>query len=223
MDMLGYLVPVGYQQMVWKDGPLSEAFRKAGKAKVVLLIDELLRIPERELSVLLTAFAPDRGVYRLRTGRIKEVLDGVAVEEVLECPVENLCVIATTNVGAEYAVDEIDPALAERFVIIRKDSTVDALRVILAEVVKRVGLPAKKAEQLLKFFQKMTEAKARGLVRHAPTTRTLVRALELAGTTDRLPQAVQALSLLWVARTSEGQPVPEQLTTVKKFIDACIK
>ncbi len=222
-DMLGYLVPLDANRMVWKDGPVSEAFRAAKAGKVVLIIDELLRIRQRELSILLTALSPDQGMYRLRTGRIRAVEDDVAVEEELTCPVENLCVVATTNVGSEYAVDEIDPALAERFVPIRKDTTPAELKRILGIIAKGRSLPAKVVNQCVEFFNKMTEARTRGLVKHAPTTRTLARALELAEDTDDVKRAIKTQVLLWVARNAEGQPVAEQVADVEKLIDRCFK
>lgn len=222
-DLLGYLVPYGNGQMVWKDGPLSEAFRLARQQKVVLVIDELLRVPTRELSVLLTALSPDRGVYRLRTGRIIEVNDGIGREEELEAPVENLCIVATTNVGAEYAVDDIDPALAERFVVIRKDTTEAELQRILGIVSAQRALPSSVVDNCLQFFKKMTEARAMGLLRHAPTTRTLCRALELSSSAEDVKRAIRSQVLLWVARTAEGHPVPEQLKNVDKIIDKCFK
>lgn len=67
----------------------------------------------------------------------------------------------------------------------------------------------------------MTEARARGLVKHAPTTRTLARALNLAESEDDVRRAVKTQILLWVARNSEGQPVTEQVTDVEKLIDRC--
>lgn len=217
-DMLGYLVPFKDGQLVWKDGPLAEAFRKAAKEKVVLIIDELLRIRQRELSLLLTALSPDRDVYRLRTGRIREVVDGVALEEELTCPTENLCVIATTNVGAEYAVDDIDPALAERFVVIRKDTTTTELTRILAQIAHNKGFTAKAATRLVNFFQKMEEARTRGLVKHSPTTRTLARAMNIAETEDALVDALRMQVLLWVSRDASGRPVQEQLDTVERIL-----
>ena len=91
--------------LIWKDGPIAEAFRKAQNGeKAILIIDELLRIPQRELNILLTALSPVHGKYNLRTGRILEVIDGVAREEVLSCDTRDLFVLATTNVGGQYAV-----------------------------------------------------------------------------------------------------------------------
>lgn len=223
-DLLGFLVPYKGNEMVWKDGPLSEAFRKARKEKVVFLMDEILRIPTRELSILLTALSPDQGTYRLRTGRILSVEDGVATEETLECPKENLCVVATTNVGAEYAVDEVDPAVAERFIVLRKDTELEALKTILASVAKPVGLGAKVVKATLDFFVKMRDAQLKGLVYRCPTTRTLTRAFELSdGDGKEVLRALKTQSLLWVARTSEGQPVPEQVKSVSDLLDVCFK
>jgi MoxR-like ATPase len=218
-DLLGFLVPYGPGEMVWKDGPLSEAFRKAQKGKAVLVLDEILRIPNRELSILLTAFSPDNGVYRLRTGRIISVEDGIASEETLECPVENLCVVATTNVGSEYAVDDCDPALAERFIVIRKDTNRAELKRILSGIATKNGLSAPQVTKALEFFKHMGEAMNSGLVKNTPTTRTLARAFELARVDEDVVKGLRSQILLWVARTAEGKPVPEQVKAVTELLE----
>lgn len=220
-DMLGFLVPTSASAMIWKDGPISEAFRSAQKQKTVLIIDEILRIRQRELSILLTALSPDEGYYRIRTGRIIGESEGVANEEELECPVENLCVVATTNVGSEYAVDEVDPALAERFVIMRKDTTEEELTRILGEISKKQGLSESVVNRCVLFYKKMTEARARGLVRYAPTTRTLARAINLASVDSDVKKGLKSQILLWVSRSSEGFPVAEQVKDVETLLDRC--
>jgi MoxR-like ATPase len=223
-DLLGYLVPLSSSQMVWKDGPLAEAFRKARTQKVVLLLDEILRIPSRELSILLTARSPDEGVYRLRTGRVMTVDDGVATEETLECPTENLFVVATTNVGAEYSVDEIDPAVAERFMPLRKDTELSELKLILDAEVKKKKLPKKVSKACSDFFVKMKDAQFKGLIHRTPTTRTLVRAILLSGgEAASVKRALQTQALLWVARNADGQPVPEQIKTIRDLLDSFFK
>lgn len=226
-DLLGYLVPMpgNGKEMVWKDGPVSEAFRAASNGKkTVLILDELLRIRTRELSILLTALSPYEGHYSLRTGRVLSVVDGVAVEETLRAPVANLCVVATTNVGAEYAVDAIDPALAERFVLIRKDTDPAQLKSILAELATRQGIKSTKlVDALCAFYDKMLEARRQGLVAQTPTTRTLARALELARNTADVVRALQAQTLLWVARDVDGHPVREQMDNVSKLIERVFK
>ena len=229
VDMLGSFAPLGGSQFVWKDGPISEAFRKAKNEKVVLLIDEVLRIPQRELSLLLTALSPTKNrTYKIRTGRIKQVIqseDGaVGVEEVLECPCENLCVIATTNVGSEFAVDECDPAVAERFVVIQKDTSVDQLRAILTSIAKEKGYSVDKVNQTISFYNAMKKLVSKGLVLKMPTTRTLSRAFnELSSSEAEIFRAIKAQHLLWVARDSEGTPVEEQVKAVFDVLESSFK
>lgn len=219
-DLLGYLVPVAAGEMVWKDGPVAEAFRTAAAGnKTVLILDELLRIPTNELSLLLTALSPDQGNYRLRTGRILSVENGIGKEEVIECPRENLAVIATTNIGSEYDVGSLDPALAERFYPIRKDTSEAQLLEVLTSVAKTHKLSKKTVDRCMAFYKGMVAARKQGMMNQTPTTRTMVRALELSASDDEVKEYLDGMALLWVARTSEGHPVPEQLTTVKELLD----
>ncbi len=219
-DLLGYPVRVTDGSFVWKDGALSQAFRAAAKGqKVCMLLDELLRIPQRHLSVLLTALSPDEGQYRIRTGRIVKVTDGVGEEEVLSCPVENLGVVATTNVGCEYAVDAADPALAERFLIVRKDTTVEGLEGILEKAVKAKGFKDGPlvVRQLLAFYQAAVKLKRSGMIAGSPTTRTLVRAISLSSSAAQVGAEVLNQSLQWVARDLNGQPEEAQLKSLREL------
>ena len=219
-DLLGYPVRVSDGSFVWKDGALSQAVRTASKGqKVCLLIDEILRIPQRHLSVLLTVLSPDEGQYRLRTGRIVKVVDGVGEEEVLTCPVENLAVIATTNVGCEYAVDAADPALAERFLIIRKDTSPDKLQAILSKALSAKGFEDVPGivRSLMGFYDAAVKLKKSGMIAGAPTTRTLVRAIELSRSPVQVGAEVLNQALQWVARDLNGQPEEAQLKSLREL------
>lgn len=221
IDMLGHQILIGGEdrRMVWKDGAVAEAFRKASKGeRVVLLIDEMLRIPQRELSLLLTALSPFDGSYRLRTGRVESVEDGVAKEEVLFAPVENLAIVATTNVGSEYAVDECDPALRERFVVVHKDVSDQELEAILAPKVLVAGLEASLVAKLVKFYGVSRTAKKQGLIPSAPTTRTIVRAVEQSSTEEDVVQWLDDQILLWVGRDLDGSPIAEQVAHCERII-----
>lgn len=220
-DLLGFFVPNGKGGLIWKDGGLTEAFRKAKSSKVVLLVDEILRIPQRPLSVFLSALSPFQGSYRLRTGRMTSSSEGVGVEETIEVPCENLFVVATTNVGSQYAVDSIDPALAERFVVIRKDTDIVSLKSILTQKVTDKGFSSGTVDKLVKFWDKMEELKRQGMVNQAPTIRTLSRAVELADTEDGIKQTLDLQILLWVSRDIDGFPVQEQVDVVKALISKC--
>ena len=219
-DLLGFPVRVPDGSFVWKDGALSQAVRAASKGqKVCMLIDEMLRIPQRHLSVLLTVLSPDEGQYRLRTGRIVKVVDGVGEEEVLTCPVENLAVIATTNVGCEYAVDAADPALAERFLIIRKDTTPEKLQAILAKAIeaKHFADGPEIVRRLMGFYDAAVKLKKSGMIASAPTTRTLVRAVELSRSPAQIGAEVLNQALQWVARDLNGQPEAAQLKSLREL------
>lgn len=207
--------------LIWKDGPIAEAFRKAQNGeKAILIIDELLRIPQRELNILLTALSPVHGKYNLRTGRILEVIDGVAREEVLSCDTRDLFVLATTNVGGQYAVDTIDPALAERFVVVRKDTEQNTLVNILKNKAKLKGFSETLAEQAgFLFLNRMNNAKEQGLIEEVPTLRTLSRAFDLAEKEDEVKDYIFDQHLLWVARDVYGKPDKEQIRCIKKIVE----
>lgn len=210
------------QSLVWKDGALSEAFRKASKGeKAILILDELLRIPQRELNILLTALSPIGGKYHLRTGRILNIQDGIANEETLSCETSNLMVVGTTNVGGQYAVDDIDPALAERFVIIRKDTELKTLLSILKEKATAKGFSDEIANRLSHFYKKMGEAKKKGLITEVPTLRTLSRAIELAEEENEVVEHIELQLLLWVGRDVYGQPEKQETELVKRLIKDC--
>ncbi len=210
--------------LIWKDGPIAEAFRKAqGGEKSILIIDELLRIPQRELNILLTALSPVDGKYHIRTGRILEVINGVAKEETLSCDTNKLFVLATTNVGGQYAVETIDPALAERFMVVRKDTEYDKLVSILKEKCKEKNFDETFAEKAGVFFNRMISAKEQGLIEECPTLRTLSRAFDLADKEDEINDYIFDQHLLWVTRDVYGKPDKEQVKVVKQILEDIIE
>ena len=223
VELLGYWIKAGDGSLVWKDGGITEAFRKASKGKrVVLIIDEILRIRARERDLLvraLTVWKDEK--YRLRTGRVLAVEDGVAQEEVLEVPKENLWVIGTTNIGSQFTVDEYDPAFAERFILLRADTTEDDLRRVLTEKCDELEFPPVVVGLLIKFWKSCKRFHESGELSGFPTTRTLVRALEIAPerSTTGVRDGLWIQRLLWVGRDSLGYPIREQ----EKLIESLLK
>ena len=207
------------QTMVWKDGGLTEAIRRAKQEKTILIIDELLRIPNRELNILLSALTPLRGEYHLRTGRMVKAENGIGAEETLSCPVENLFVIATTNVGGQFSVDAVDPALAERFVVIRKDTTNKDLTEILGKKIADKGFSKEALEHIIKFYDIMQNALIQELVEYTPTLRTLARSIELADEEKDIAIFLYKQSLLWVRRNIQGKIVMEE----QEFIEQALR
>ena len=219
-DFLGHVVQTEHG-MVWKDGKLSQAFRLAAKGiQVVLIIDEMLRIPQRHLSVLLSALSPDSdGNYRLQTGRMNAVIDGVGVEEELLAPTTNLAIFATTNVGPEFAIDDLDPAVAERFIIIRKDTEIAQLTKILQAKAESRSFNRLVVLKLVELFNKTQRMVKTGTLNRHATTRTLARALEAAESEQDIKLVLKDQILLWADRDSSGLPVKQQTDMLEKTIN----
>lgn len=210
-------------RMVWKDGALSAAFRKAAKGEnVVLFIDEMLRIPARELNILVAALTPNSSKqYVLRTGNIIELKDGVAIEETLAAPVEKLWVVATTNVGAGYNVDEIDEALSDRFRVVRKDNNRDEIKEILSSIAKKVKLVSS-VKDVMSFFDDYQKMKSKGQLTKVLNLRHLCEAIELASTPAEVTENLLDMIPVWVERTPEGYPEPSQVTIIEGLINKTV-
>ena len=155
-DMVGYYTKDATGGLVWLDGTLTQAFRLAQKQKVVLFIDEMLRIPARELNVLIGSISPSsKGTFKLRTNRIVNISDGIGETEILEVPQENLWVAATTNVGAKYNVDEIDHALSDRFRVYEKTLTPYETRQIITFWLDMRGFDSKWVDKFVNLEEKI--------------------------------------------------------------------
>jgi MoxR-like ATPase len=218
IDLLGYLIPDKSGELVWKDGALTEAFRRAQHHKVVMFFDELLRVPSRELNLLVGALSPNsRGEYVLRTGRVLEVIDGIAVEETLVVPSENLWVIGTTNVGAGYAVDEIDEALSDRFRIVRKDTDKEEMKVIINKLFP-AGVP-KFTTELMKVYTYLEELRKKGDLTKIVNMRHLVEAVQFSDyTKEGIVDNLLDLVPHWVDRDTDGYLNTAQRDIVLKSI-----
>jgi MoxR-like ATPase len=124
IDLLGAIVPQG-EERVWVDGPLTRAFRRAQAEKVVLFVDEITTIPTAHVNIL-------KGVLNPTPGTLLERQEGVVflgespsdryyyleipqTTERLAAPVEQLAIVAACNLGSQYAVHPLDPALERRF------------------------------------------------------------------------------------------------------------
>lgn len=226
VDILGFYMKAPDGNMLWVDGAMTEAFRKAASGtRTVLLIDELLRPDIREISIFLTALDPDpfTGEYVLRTGRILSSVDGVAVTETLRVSPENLCVIATTNMGGKYNVGEMDKALSDRFVMFRIDTTMEGVKEATQSACRASSLPLVLADNCAKFWKAMSEAKVQNLVSETPTKRILIRAINHSSSPSQLPLHLKAMAAHWVSLNSDGFPNPQQLATVNKLIETAFK
>ncbi len=215
IDFLGHYIQQKSGALVWKDGALSEAFRKAKSGqKTLLIIDEILRIPKRELNILISSLSPIKKHYVLRTGRAVDVQDDIAMEEVIHAPVENLWIIGTTNIGAGYAVEEMDEALMDRFKPIRKDTSEDELRFILTMSAKAKSFPYRHVEKLMNFYGKMKRLHDTEILSKIVNIRHLNEAIELAENETEIQEIIHDSILLWVQRDYHGYPDKEQIEAI---------
>ena len=219
IDFLGHYIQNADGSFLWKDGALSEAFRLASSGKpVVLIIDEILRIPKRELNILIYSLIAWNSSYILRTGRALDEKDGVASEETLYAPKNRLWVVGTTNVGAGYAVEEIDEALADRFRIIRKDSTRAEMENILLKYAKKRKFKKLIVLRLIRFFSEMRRLKSQNMLSKIVNIRHLVEAIELAKSEEEVAEILQDTILAWVDRDIYGYPQSAQVELIEKII-----
>lgn len=215
IDMVGHYVN-SHEGMVWKDGKLARAFRVAARGqRTLLFVDEIGRIPRRELNILVGALTPDNvGQYHLSTGRVVRVEDGVAVEETITCKAEHLWVVSTTNVGSGYDVEGFDEALLDRFRIGRQDTTEPLIRAVLGELCNRKGFKQTVVDRAVAFWKHMGEFRSQGTLTRIVDLRHLVEAVDMADKETEIKQNLADSMLSWVERDTEGQPVSEQVDAV---------
>jgi MoxR-like ATPase len=221
IDFLGHYIQQESGTLVWKDGALTEAFRKAEKGKqTILIIDEMLRIPKRELNILVSSLSPFHGKFRLRTGRAKDVIDGVAVEEVITIPADKLWVIGTTNVGAGYAVEQIDEALLDRFRPVRQDTTESELKQILMNAARDKQMGYQSVEKLMLFYTKMRLLVKSKVLSKIVNIRHLLEVIAFSDEEYQIRENLHESILLWVDRDYSGYPVMTQIDAVETAIES---
>ncbi len=207
--------------MVWKDGPLSQAFRHAQNGgKSIFVLDEMLRVDDRELSPLIPALTKTpNGTFKLQTGRAVGVEDGIAKEEVLECPCENFWMIATTNIGAAYNVEEMDEALADRVRTVMMFSEEDKMKEILKKDLCKRKYPASIADKLLRFFKTYEKRREDGAFKKICNLRQLSEAVEFSIDADDIKATLWEGRFAWVEMDIDGVPRAEQEKEVSKILE----
>jgi hypothetical protein len=223
VDFLGHMLPSGQ----WLDGPLTEAFRAAALGQLVLLIiDEIYRGQNGARTPLLTATSPARlpsgdKVYRLRTGRaLVDSVTGVETSEIIEAPCQNLAIVATTNVGAEFNVDPGCPAERERFRTIHVEVDEAKIRAVCGALATAKGFSSAVVDRVVAFWKRCQVLKTDGFLELCPSTRILSEAIEYADSEAGVKTMLSSLGLhIWVGTTIEGKPEEEQVKQVNAALD----
>jgi len=204
IDLLGYSIRHTDGSFVWLDGPLTSAFRKAKVGKSVLFLDELLRIPTKELNILIGALTPNSSnEYVLRTNRLIDLHDGIGTSETIVVPRENLWVIGTTNMGSNYDVNEMDLALNDRFMItdvVIEQNTID--NIILTSDSNELGeVIRSKLSKLFSLVNKLVQAKE---LSYPLNIRHITKVLRLVENKADIGSYLKDLAPQVVSRTTEG-------------------
>jgi len=219
-DLLGYPIRHVTGEFVWMDGALTAAFRNAQVEKTVLFIDELLRIPSKELNILVGALTPNSSKqFVLRTNRLIDIENGIGKSETLTVPVENLWVVATTNMGGNYDVNEMDLALNDRFMITDVLIDPDTINTIIqASDVNNLGEIAQ--TKLFKLFQLVTNLVRAQELTYNMNIRHITKVLNNVTDIKHIKAYLMDLAPQIVSRTTDGVLNQSELQIYKDTIDS---
>jgi len=236
IDLTGHLIKLTNGEFAWKDGVVTQAFRAAANGeKVLLFLDELLRCPEKELSLLVGCLTPDsRGKLVLRTGRPLEdtLKDGVIEEEVIETALEHLWCVATTNQGRNYHTGRIDMALKDRFRIYEQTMSLETSKEIATEVLKKTTYGKKLGdtviENIIEKMYKVVEAidshvNGDGKLKQHMTIRHITEIINTSKKVKDIKLRMLDIVANIVMIDSSGQLNREQMDIIKEYINTYIK
>ncbi len=185
----GAAAPADDGTFAFVSGAFRDGFKAASEGKTAcILLDELLRAsPEMQESLLTTLDPiPTAGglVYRYRSGKPEKNCVGWK-QEVIECPVDRLTIVATANIGANYGVFNVDEAFWKRFRHIRVERSGSDERQIIAEYAASFG---KDKDTVCKMAVHVLDNSRRavkgGLLQYPACLRSLAFALQQSSTLD---------------------------------------
>jgi len=203
----------------WKYGKLSLAYKMAEKEKIIVFIDEFLRLPETTFNNLITAMDPYDGNYLFDTERpIKDdsFSDCLLTEEVV-VPTSNLWFICSTNIGSEYNVEELEPALKDRFIPYHLNMEDNDKYSLIKKIVIEKGF-ATEAENVINFFKKMQKLYKISIIPSEINIRHISDIVLMAENEDDLKYRLYDKILVWVNNDLKGNPIKEQFESVKKAL-----
>jgi MoxR-like ATPase len=167
LDFLGAILPTEDGKRVWTDGPVLRAMRQAQTDPVVLFMDEINRVPRRQINLLLGLMNPKTTLKVDGQGQFY-VVEVPMTSEIVWCPTAHLRIVGAGNFGRSYAVYDLDPALRRRF----------------DTVIEFDYLPANKELDLVMRESNLSKRVARALISVAAETRRMMSNGELPGCVD---------------------------------------
>lgn len=198
----------------FRDGFLASA---NGKTACIML-DEILRASAEMQESLLTILDPiptPKGlVYRYRSGKPVKQSDGTWSQEVIECPVEKLTIVATANIGSNYGVFSVDEAFWKRFRVIRVERNGADERQIIADACAHLDAGAIRA--CVATLDETRRAVQSGNLQYPACIRTLTRCAQQSADKSQLKEALRMLvSEELTGWTEDGAILPTHIETAK--------
>jgi len=207
----------------WKYGKLSLAFKRAAQGKkIIVFIDEFLRLPETTFNNLITAMDPYDGYYIYDTERpiqSKNVLDEDCMEtEELKVPIENIWFVCSSNVGADYNVEELETALKDRFIFYHLQMEEKEIIKIIKYLLNMKKYK-KENNKIITFFKKMNHLYQLNKINNEINLRHMSDIILMADNEDDLKDRIKDKILLWVDNDLRGIPKQEELKIINDLIN----
>ena len=158
------------------------------------------------------------GTYTLRTGRLVDVVDGIGKTEYIKVPISNLWVVGTTNVGAGYAIEEIDEAFADRFRILNKMTTETELEAIILSQITSKGLKEDLVPKFLSFYKEMRDLVDGGELEKRINTRHICEIIQLTDNESTIKDYAFDLLPQWVTQDTDGSLNKAEIDIISKII-----
>jgi MoxR-like ATPase len=186
-------------------------------------MDEILRIPARELNILVGSLTPDSsGQLRLRTNRHIAEIDGVAETEEIIIPQENLWVVSTTNQGANYQTSRIDEALKDRFRLFYQKMSPEDIQEIIEIKMEKFKATDREVSAVVSLVEKTEDIQKSGNISRAFTVRHLSEAVDSATSLANVKKKLIELVPNIVAIDSDGAFNPSQVKIITELIKKTI-
>lgn len=143
--------------------------------------------------------------------------------EMIEAPEALISIIATTNVGAGYDVEDDDPAEASRWHKVHYAPGDGKTLAIVAAECAALGLNNSVPSKLGEVLKNLRKLRLDGEVRILPSTRELVRAVHISSTVAEVKSSLIEMSHAWVGLDTSGEPNAEQMKAVRAGILAAFR
>lgn len=219
----GHLIKDFSGNFKWKYGKLSLAYKKAAQGeKVIVFIDEFLRLPQTTFNNLITAMDPYDGYYIFDTERpIKsnQIEDEDCLEtEELKVPISNLWFVCSTNIGQEYNVEELEPALKDRFIPYYLNMEENQKIALIKKIMTEKGYK-KEINNVINFYKKMHVLYTTGVIDNDINIRHISDVVLMADDEDNIPHRIKDKILVWISNDLKGTPLKEQKDTILNLIN----